>query len=76
MASVFILIENGIGRIGGNLYIIAYILYIRHTIDTYRELGVEKIGKNGIIKNIYEIYIGLTGILIGEWILVNTMIGL
>lgn len=76
MASVFILIENGIGRIGGTLFIIAYIFYLRHSIDTYRELGVETIGKNGIIKNIFEIFIGLTGILIGAWILVNSMIGL
>ena len=76
MASAFILIENGIGRIGGTLFIIAYIFYLRHSIDTYRELGVETIGKNGIMKNIFEIFIGLTGILIGASLLVNSMIGL
>jgi len=76
LASAFILIENGIGRIGGTLFIIAYIFYLRHSIDTYRELGVETIGKNGVIKNIFEILIGLTGILIGAWVLVNSMIGL
>ncbi|PWB49396.1 MAG: hypothetical protein C3F06_14710 [Candidatus Methanoperedenaceae archaeon] len=76
LASAFILFAGGIGRIGGAIFIILYIFYLRHSIITYRELGVEYIGKNGIIKNIFEVIIGLTGILIGARILVNSMIGL
>ena len=76
LASAFLLLAGGIGRIGGTAFIIAYIFYLRHSIITYRELGVEHIGKNGIIKNMFEVLIGLAGILIGARILVNSMIGL
>lgn len=76
LASAFILAAGGIGRIGGAAFIISYILYLRHSINTYREMGVETIGKDGLIKNIFEVLIGLTGILIGARILVNSIIGL
>jgi len=76
LASAFLLFAGGIGLIGGAAFIILYIFYLRHSIITYRELGVESIGKNGLIKNIFEVLIGLTGILIGARILVNSMIGL
>ena len=38
-------------------------------------MGVEAIGKDGFIKNIFEVLIGLSGILIGARILVNSIIG-
>lgn len=76
LASLFILVSGGIGRIGGAVFIISYIFYIRHAINTYKEMGVESIGKNGFIKNIFELLIGLTGILVGARILVNSIIGL
>jgi len=76
LASAFLLFAGGIGRIGGSAFIILYIFYLRHSIITYRELGVESLGKNGFIKNIFEVFIGLTGILIGARILVNSIIGL
>ncbi len=76
LASAFILAGSGIGRIGGAAFIIAYILYLRHSISAYRELGVETVGKNDLKKNIFEVLFGLTGILIGARLLVDSMIGL
>ncbi|MBU4075839.1 MAG: calcium/sodium antiporter [Euryarchaeota archaeon] len=76
LASVFILVSGGIGRIGGILFIFAYILYLKNSIEKYRELGVETIEKNDLKKNIFEVLIGLTGILIGAHLLVNSIIGL
>lgn len=76
LASVFILALGGIGRIGGIMFIIAYILYLQNSIEKYRELGVETIGRNDLKKNIFEVLIGLTGILIGAHLLVNSIIGL
>ncbi len=76
IASVFILASGGIGRIGGIIFIIAYILYLQNSIEKYRELGVETIGRNDLKKNIFEALIGLTGILIGAHLLVNSIIGL
>ncbi|CAG0980937.1 MAG: calcium/sodium antiporter [Candidatus Methanoperedens sp.] len=76
LASASLLVAGGIGRIAGIVFIISYILYLRHSIDKYRELGVETIEKNDLKKNIFEVLIGLTGILIGARILVNSIIGL
>lgn len=76
LASVFLLVSGGIGRIGGILFIFAYILYLKNAIEKYRELGVETIEKNDLKKNIFEVLIGLAGILIGAHLLVNSIIGL
>jgi cation:H+ antiporter len=76
LASAFILVTGGIERIGGVAFIISYIFYLRHSINTYREMGVETIGKDDFVKNIIEVLIGLTGILIGARVLVNSIIGL
>ncbi len=76
LASVFILASGGIERIGGIIFIIAYILYLKNSIEKYRELGVETIGRNDFKKNIFEALIGLIGILIGAHLLVNSIIGL
>lgn len=76
LASMFILAAGGIGRIGGIVFIISYILYLRHLISVYSELGVETIGKDGFMKNILGVLFGLTGILIGARILVNSIIEL
>jgi len=76
LASAFILVSGGIGRIGGILFIFVYILYLKNSIEKYRELGVETIEKNDLKKNIFEVLIGLTGILIGAHLLVNSIIGL
>jgi cation:H+ antiporter len=76
LVSAFILAAGGIGRIGGAAFIISYIFYLRHSINAYREMGVEAIGKDGFIRNIFEALIGLTGILIGAHLLVNSIIGL
>ncbi len=76
LASAFILISGGIGRIGGIIFIFAYILYLKNSIEKYGELGVETIEKNDWKKNIFEVLIGLTGILIGAHLLVNSIIGL
>ena len=75
LASVFLLVSGGIGRIGGAIFLISYIIYLRHSINKYRELGVETVEKNNFIKNIFEVLIGLTGILIGANLLVNSIIG-
>lgn len=76
LASSLLLFTGGIGRIGGAALIILYIFYLRHSIITSREMGVESLEKNGYIKNILEVIIGLTGILIGARILVDSIIGL
>jgi len=76
LASAFILVSGGIGKIGGLLFIFAYILYLKNSIEKYRELGVETIEINDLKKNIFEVLIGLTGILIGAHLLVNSIIGL
>jgi len=76
LASVFLLVSGGIGRIGGVAFIIAYVFYLRNSINRYRELGVETIKMNDVRKNISEVIIGLAGILIGANFLVNSIIGL
>lgn len=76
LASAFLLVSGGIGRIGGALFIIAYVFYLRNSINRYRELGVETIDRNDIKKNIFEVILGLAGILIGAHLLVNSIIGL
>src|SRR3972149_8673765 len=38
LASVFILASSGLGRIGGAIFLISYIIYLRHSINKYREL--------------------------------------
>lgn len=75
-SSAFILAGGGLGRIGGIIFIAAYILYLRHSIIAYRELGVETIGRDGLMKNIFEVLIGLAGILIASKLLVESIIGL
>ncbi len=76
LSSAFLIAFNGIGRIGGVLFIAAYLLYLRHSINVYKELGVESIGKDGLAKNILEVAMGLAGILIGARLLVDSIIGL
>ena len=75
-ASVFIIASGGIGRIGGTAFIILYLFYLRHSVSAYRELGTETIGKDDFINNIFKLLIGLTGILIGSRVFVNSVIGL
>jgi len=76
LASVFLLVSGGIGRNMGAVFIIVYIFYLKNSIEKYRELGVETIEKNDLKKNVFEVLIGLTGILIGAHLLVNSIIGL
>lgn len=76
LASAFILVTGGIGRIGGIAFILIYVFYLRYTINSYREIGVETIEKNSFMRNILEVFIGLIGILLGSRILVNSMISL
>lgn len=76
LTSSYIIAFNGIGKIGGVVFIAAYLLYLRHSINVYKELGVESIGKDGLAKNILEVAVGLAGILIGARLLVNSIIGL
>ncbi|MCX9012261.1 MAG: calcium/sodium antiporter [Candidatus Methanoperedens sp.] len=76
LASTFIIASGGLGGVGGVVFIIAYFLYLRHSISAYREVGVETIERNGFIKNLLEMLAGLAGILIGARILVDSIIGL
>lgn len=75
-ASTFIIVAGGINRIAGGLFIICYFLYLWHLIKTYRELGVETVGKDGFVKNLFAVLLGLTGILVSSRILVDSIIGL
>lgn len=75
-ASGFMLAAGGIGQIDGLIFIIIYIIYLKYTVSTYKELGVESTGKDGFLRNILELLIGLAGILIGARILINSIISL
>lgn len=76
LASAFIILSGGLGRIGGGVFVIAYVLYLRHSIKMYREMGVETIGRDGFIKNLLEMLMGLAGILVGARLLVHSIVGL
>lgn len=76
LASAFIIMSGGLGRTGGILFVIAYVLYLRHSIEAYRELGVKTIERDAFKKNIFELLMGLIGVLIGARFLVNSIIGL
>lgn len=76
LASAFIIASGGLGSAGGVVFIIVYLLYLRHSIIVYREVGVETVERDGFIKNLLEVLAGLAGILIGARILVDSIIGL
>lgn len=76
LASIFMISVGGIGRGSGMVFIIAYFLYLRHSIKTYGELGAETIKKGRIIKNVFEVIMGLIGIFAGANLLVNSIIAI
>ena len=76
IASAFLILNNGIGRTGGILFIIAYILYLRHSIKAYKELGTDTFERDAISKDLLEVVAGLIGIISGGWLLVNSIIKL
>lgn len=73
-ASLILLLGNGLGRIGGLVFVIAYIAYLRKVVKEYQTVGVEPVSRNSIFKNIIKLAIGLTGVLIGANLLVGTII--
>jgi len=38
LASVFIIASGGLGRVGGIVFIIAYLLYLRHSISSFKDI--------------------------------------
>ncbi len=73
-ASFILLLGNGLGRIGGLLFVLAYIAYLRKVVKEYQTVGVEPVPRNSVFKSIIELAIGLTGVLIGAHLLVGTII--
>lgn len=73
-ASLILLLGNGLGRIGGLVFVIAYIAYLRKVVKEYQTVGVEPVSRNSVFKNIIKLAIGLTGVLIGANLLVGTII--
>ena len=73
-ASSIILLGNGLGRITGLVFVLAYVAYLHKVVKEYETLGVEPVPRNSVIKSIIKLAIGLTGVLIGAHLLVGTII--
>ena len=73
-ASFVLLIGNGLGRIGGLVFVLVYVVYLRKVIREYQTVGIEPVPRNSVLKSTIELAIGLTGVLIGAHLLVGTII--
>ncbi len=73
-ASFILLIGSGLGRIGGLIFVIAYVAYLRKVVKEHQTVGVESVPRNSVINSIIKLAIGLTGVLIGAHLLVGTII--
>ncbi len=73
-ASFILLIGNGLGRIAGLVFVLAYIAYLRKVVKEYQTVGVEPVPRNSVIMGIIKLAIGLIGILVGAKLLVGTII--
>ena len=73
-ASFILLIGNGLGRIAGLVFVLAYVAYLRKVIKEYETVGVEHVPRNSVINSIIKLAIGLVGVLIGAKLLVGTII--
>ena len=76
MASIVLIIGNGLSRILGLVFSVAYLLYLRKVIREYRTLGVEPVTRGPLVNNILGLLLGLSLILIGAKLLVNSIISL
>ena len=73
-ASLILLLGNGLGRITGLIFVLAYVAYLHKVVKEYETLGIEPVPRNSVIKSIIKLTIGLTGVLIGAHLLVGTII--
>jgi cation:H+ antiporter len=76
LASMLLVLGNGVSRLGGLILIISYIFYIRHVVGISRMIAVETAPKGILWRNLLELSLGLGGILLGARILVDSIIGI
>lgn len=76
MASIVLIAGNGLSRIVGLVFSVAYLLYLRKVIREYRTLGVERVTRGPLVNNILGLLLGLSLILIGAKLLVSSIISL
>lgn len=73
-ASIYLVLGTGIGRIGGIIFIIAYILYLKFSISAYSTVGTSTFKRDDLRKDILQVVIGISGVLVGAKVLVNSII--
>ena len=74
MASIFLITGNGLSRIVGLIFFVAYLFYLWKVIREYRTLGVEPVTRGPLVNNILGLLLGLSLILLGAKLLVNSII--
>lgn len=74
MASIVLITGNGISRIVGLIFSVAYLLYLWKVIREYRTLGVEPVTRGPLVNNILGLLLGLSLILLGAKLLVNSIL--
>jgi cation:H+ antiporter len=74
MASIVLIVGNGLSRIFGLVFAVAYLLYLWKVIREYRTLGVEPVSRGPLVNNILGLTLGLFLILIGAKLLVSSII--
>lgn len=74
MASIVLIVVNGLSRILGLVFAVAYLLYLWKVIREYRTLGVEPVTRGPLVNNILGLILGLSLILIGAKLLVSSII--
>jgi len=73
-ASAVLLAGSGLARIGGAVFLLAYVLYLRKVIREYQTVGVEPVPRNSLIKNAIGLCLGLVGVLLGAKLLVDSIL--
>ena len=74
MASIVLIVGNGLSRILGLVFAVAYLLYLWKVIRDYQTLGVKPVTRGPLVNNILGLTLGLSLILIGAKLLVSSII--
>jgi cation:H+ antiporter len=73
-ASAVLLAGSGLARIGGAIFLLVYVLYLRKVIREYQTVGMKPVPRNSLIKNAVRLCLGLVGVLIGAKLLVGSIL--
>lgn len=73
-ASAVLLAGSGLARIGGAVFLLVYVLYLRKVIREYQTVGMEPVPRNSLIKNAVRLCLGLVGVLLGAKLLVGSIL--